>query len=112
VSPAAPSTANDNSVPLKTVPQDTRARRISECEFVRKLHFEHKKTSSYVHFIILSDLKCHVSLTSQALEIIFEVQRKKSDQNITTRKISFPTYKTRFFFFFWFCLELSYFQTL
>jgi hypothetical protein len=41
VSPAAPSTTNDNS-PLKTVPQDTRPRRISECEFVKKIHFEHK----------------------------------------------------------------------
>jgi len=53
-------------------------------------------SSSYVHFI-LTHLKCHGSLTSQALEIIFEVQRKRSDKKISTRKISFPIYKTRFF---------------
>jgi hypothetical protein len=34
----------------------------------------------------------------QVLEIIFEVQRKMSNEKITIRKISFPTYKTRFFF--------------
>jgi hypothetical protein len=33
----------------------------------------------------------------QALEIIFEVQRKRSNEKITRRKISFPTYKTHFF---------------
>jgi hypothetical protein len=31
-------------------------------------------------------------------EIIFEVQRKRSNEKITRRKISFPTYKTLFFF--------------
>ncbi len=36
----------------------------------------------------------------QALEIISEVQRKRINEKITRRKISFPTYKTRFFFFF------------
>jgi hypothetical protein len=36
---------------------------------------------------------------AQALEIIFEVQRKRSNEKITRRKISFPTYKTSFFFF-------------
>jgi hypothetical protein len=30
----------------------------------------------------------------QASEIIFELQRKKSNEKITKRKISFPTYKT------------------
>jgi len=30
-------------------------------------------------------------------EIIFEVQRKRSNEKITRRKISFPTYKTLFF---------------
>jgi len=34
----------------------------------------------------------------QALEIIFEVQRKKINEKITRRKISFPTYKMHFFF--------------
>jgi hypothetical protein len=33
-----------------------------------------------------------------ALEIIFEVQRKRSNEKITRRKISLPTYKTCFFF--------------
>jgi hypothetical protein len=35
----------------------------------------------------------------QVLEIMFEVHRKMSNENITRREISFPTYKTRFFFF-------------
>jgi hypothetical protein len=34
----------------------------------------------------------------QVLEIIFEVQRKMSNEKITIREIVFPTYKTRFFF--------------
>jgi len=34
----------------------------------------------------------------QVLEIIFEVQRKMSNEKITKRDISFPTYKTFFFF--------------
>jgi len=33
----------------------------------------------------------------QALEIIFEVQRKKNNEKITRGKISFPTYKMFFF---------------
>jgi len=33
----------------------------------------------------------------QALEIIFEVQRKKSNEKITRKKIGFPTYKNFFF---------------
>jgi hypothetical protein len=36
----------------------------------------------------------------QALEIIFEVQRKRSNEKISRRKISFPTYKTCFVPFF------------
>jgi hypothetical protein len=44
----------------------------------------------------------------QALEIIFEAQRKKSNKKITRRKISFPTYKMCFFFFP--SLDPSYFQ--
>jgi len=39
----------------------------------------------------------------QALEIVFEVQRKRSNEKITSKKKSFPTYKMRFFFF---CLLL------
>jgi len=34
----------------------------------------------------------------QALEIIFEVQRKRINEKITRRKISFPIYKMHFFF--------------
>jgi hypothetical protein len=44
----------------------------------------------------------------QALEIIFEVQRKRSNEKITRREISFPIYKTFFSFFFFFGpLQLS-----
>jgi len=46
----------------------------------------------------------------QALEIIFELQMKRNNEKITRRKISFPTYKTCFFSFF-FSLDPSYFQT-
>jgi hypothetical protein len=35
----------------------------------------------------------------QALEILFEVQIKRSNEKITRRKISFPTYKLGVFFF-------------
>jgi hypothetical protein len=45
----------------------------------------------------------------QTLEIIFEMQRKKNNEKIKRRKISFSTYKTHFFSFF---LDPSYFQTL
>jgi hypothetical protein len=41
----------------------------------------------------------------QVLKIIFEVQRRMSNEKIT-REISFPTYKT-----FFFPLDPSYFQT-
>jgi hypothetical protein len=33
----------------------------------------------------------------QALEIVFEVQRKKSNEKTTKRKISFPSYQTLYF---------------
>jgi hypothetical protein len=36
----------------------------------------------------------------QALEIIFEVQGKRSNEKITRKKKSFPTYKTHFFLFY------------
>jgi hypothetical protein len=36
----------------------------------------------------------------QALQIIFEVQKKRSNGKLTRRKINFPTYKTHFFGFF------------
>jgi len=42
----------------------------------------------------------------QALKIIFEVQRKRSNEKITKREINFPTYKT-----FLFHVDPSYFQT-
>jgi hypothetical protein len=35
----------------------------------------------------------------QALEIIFEVQRKKSNEKIIKREIGFSTYETHFFSF-------------
>ncbi len=38
----------------------------------------------------------------QVLEIIFEVQRKMNNEKITKTQISFQTYKTRFFFPFFF----------
>jgi hypothetical protein len=34
----------------------------------------------------------------QVLETIFEVQRKMSNEKITRREITFPTYETHFFF--------------
>jgi hypothetical protein len=47
----------------------------------------------------MSDLKCYGSAGTQALEIIFEVRRKNNNEKITRRKISFPAYKNKFFFF-------------
>jgi hypothetical protein len=41
-----------------------------------------------------------IGALSQALQIIFEVQRKRNNEKITRRKISFPTYKLCFFKFF------------
>jgi len=38
----------------------------------------------------------------QALEIIFEVQKKKSNEKTRRRKIRFSLYKTWFFFVFFF----------
>jgi hypothetical protein len=35
----------------------------------------------------------------QALEIVFEVQRKRNNEKIIKGKIRFPTYKTHFFLF-------------
>jgi hypothetical protein len=45
----------------------------------------------------------------QALEIIFEVKKKRSNEKIARREISFPTYKMWFFFLF-FSLDLSTFK--
>jgi hypothetical protein len=42
----------------------------------------------------------------QALEVIFEMQMKRSNEKVARRKISFPTYKTHFFP----SLDPSYFQ--
>jgi hypothetical protein len=36
----------------------------------------------------------------QGIEIVFEVQKKMSNEKITKEKKSFRTYKTRFFFLF------------
>jgi len=46
----------------------------------------------------------------QVLEIIFEVEKQKSNEKIIKREISFLTYKTHFFSFL-ISLNLSYFQT-
>jgi len=37
---------------------------------------------------------------SQAFEIIFQVQRKRSNEKIAKRKVSFSTYETLIFFLF------------
>jgi hypothetical protein len=39
----------------------------------------------------------------QALKVIFEVQMTRRNEKIARRKISFPTYKTCFFSFFFLC---------
>jgi hypothetical protein len=46
------------------------------------------------------------------LEIIFEVQRKRSNENIARKKKSFQDTKYVFVFFSPFSLDLSYFQSL
>ncbi len=46
----------------------------------------------------------------QALEIIFEVQMKRSNETIVRRKIAFQLTK-HFFFSFFFFLDPSYFQS-
>jgi hypothetical protein len=46
----------------------------------------------------------------RALEIIFEVQRKKSNEKINKKKKNFSTCKTQIFFFS-FSLDPPYFQT-
>jgi hypothetical protein len=56
-------------------------------------------TQGYFHPVLL-----------QVLEIIFEVQRKMSNEKIIRREINFLIYKTRFFPFFS-SLDPSYFQT-
>jgi len=56
---------------------------------------------------ILSNLKCYENVTS-SLEIIFEMQKKMNNEEITRRNISFSTYKINSFFF---SLDPSYFQT-
>jgi len=48
----------------------------------------------------------------QALEIIFKMQRKKNNEKIAVRKISFPTYKTIFFLLFGPTLKASNFSFL
>jgi hypothetical protein len=58
---------------------------------------------------ILNDLKCYGN-TTLSLEIIFEVQKKRSNEKIIRREISFPTYKTHFSTFFS-SLNPSNFQT-
>jgi len=47
---------------------------------------------------IMSDLKCYGSGT-QAVEIMFEMKRKKSNEKIIIRKVSFSIYKLFFFSF-------------
>jgi hypothetical protein len=46
----------------------------------------------------------------QALEIIFEMQMKRSNEKITRKKKAFKFTKHVFFFFFFFSLDPSYFQ--
>jgi hypothetical protein len=58
-------------------------------------------SSSYVlHFELLKNV---MGALPQALKIIFEMQRKKSNEKITRRNKSFPTYKmcACVFFFLW-----------
>jgi uncharacterized membrane protein len=49
-----------------------------------------------MHFI-LSDLKCYDSVLPQALEIIFEMQRKRNNEKVTRKKQTFQL--TRHFSF-------------
>ncbi len=46
-------------------------------------------SSNVLHFEWFKNV---IGKLPQALEIIFEVQRKRSNEKITRRKISFPTY--------------------
>ncbi len=48
---------------------------------------------------ILSDLKCYGNVR-QALEIIFEVQRKRNNEKMTKREINFPICEVRCYFSF------------
>jgi hypothetical protein len=52
-----------------------------------------------------------MGMLPQALEIIFELQMRRSNEKTTRREINFPTYKTYFFPFFSSPLGPSYFQT-
>jgi hypothetical protein len=52
-----------------------------------------------------------MGLLRQALEVIFEVQMKRSNEKISRKKKGFPNHKTRFFPFF-FSLDPSYFESL
>jgi len=47
----------------------------------------------------------------QTLEIIFEVQRKRNNEKIKKREISFPTYKIYFIIFLSSFLDPSYLKT-
>ncbi len=66
---------------------------------------EHVFISSHMCFIVIYNV---MGVLPQALEIVFKVQRKRSDEKIKRRKISFPTYKT---FFSPFSLDPSYLET-
>jgi hypothetical protein len=48
----------------------------------------------------------------QALKIIIEMQRKRSNEKITRRKKNFPTYKILFYFFLFGPFLLSNFITV
>jgi hypothetical protein len=61
-------------------------------------------SSSYVFQVIYNVIE----VLPQALEIIFEVQRKRNNEKITRNKKSLLTYRTLFFFL---SLDLSCFQT-
>jgi hypothetical protein len=50
---------------------------------------------------ILSDLKCYGSATSSSLEIIFQMQRKTSNEKITKQKKAFQLTKQHFFSSLW-----------
>jgi hypothetical protein len=67
----------------------------------------------HMHFI-LSDLKCYDSVLPQALEIMFEVHRKRSNEKITREKQNFQLTRHFFssFFLHFFSLDPSYFKTL
>jgi hypothetical protein len=47
-----------------------------------------------LHFDVISNV---MGVLPQALEILFEVQKKRNNEKIARRNISFPTHKTHFF---------------